>query len=606
MSDWHLYKRRSIESIISELGDVPRPEHPRPDRFRPDWMNLNGIWEFAFDPCDTGLDEKWYEKKLNGRIVVPFCPESVLSGVYDEDFHKVCWYARSFDIPGDFNDQRMLLHFGAVDYRADVWLNGKHLGQHTGGYDSFYFDVTDAIETSNNHLVVRAHDDMMETKPHGKQSASRYTKDCEYMRVSGIWQTVWLEAVGCTYIRDWVMKADADGKLCVDLTVDGPSSSLSVETVVSFDGTDILRQKALVENDTAGICCSIPECKQWSPEEPNLYDLRFDLLSEDGTVLDSMQTYTGFRSVDIKDGGIYLNGQPFFIISALDQGYYPDGLYTPPTDDALRADVEWAKKYGLNHVRKHQIIAEPRFNYWCDKMGLTIWEEMPDWGADILNASEEYLNEWTACIKRDTNHPCIIGWVCANEEKRDTEPDFCEAKVRLYNAAKTLDPTRPVIDNSGYCHTETDIVDLHVNPENGEDWKRWWGEWKIQTSETGNFQAWPGVPIYCTGYRHKGQPVVISETGNWRIAGIPYLGQWAPYGYGPLADLDEYIALYKDVFQTLMEEPACAGFSYVQLYDVEGEINGYLTYDRKIRVSPDIIAAIHADGMKKRSKNPGL
>ncbi len=600
MSDWQLYEPRTIQSIIDELGEVPRPEHPRPDRFRDDWLNLNGVWEFAFDPGDVGLDEKWYERTLESQIIVPFCPESVLSGVYDEELHPVCWYARSFDLPEESIGQRMLLHFGAVDYRADVWLNGKHIGQHVGGYDSFYFDVSRSLKAIGNRLVVRVHDDMSEIKPRGKQSVERYTKDCLYMRVTGIWQTVWLEAVGDTFVRDWIIRADASGKLVVDLSTDGSGNGLDVEAIASFQGEEVVRWKMQVVDGGANSSFTVPRCLPWSPEEPNLYDLRFSLLSRDQIVIDSVDTYFGFRSIEIKDGKVDLNGKPFFMISALDQGYYPDGLYTPPTDDILRQDVEWAKKYGLNHVRKHQVIAEPRFHFWCDVLGLSIWEEMPDWGADILNGSEEYLRQWTACMKRDINHPCIIGWVCSNEQKQPESAEFSEAKVKLYESTKIVDDTRPIIDNSGYCHTVTDITDLHVNPENGEDWKRWWKEWHENIAETGNFPAWPNVPTYCAGYEHKGQPVIISETGNWRVEGIPYLGEWAPYGYGPLANPDEYIALYKDFFLTLMAEPDCAGFSYVQLYDVEGEINGYLTYDRKIRIESEIIASIHSEGMKLR------
>jgi beta-galactosidase/beta-glucuronidase len=597
MSDWKLYDHRSIESIIDEYGEVPRPEHPRPDRVRAYWLNLNGVWDFAFDPSDSGSPEK----QLDGKIVVPFCPESVLSGVYDEELHTICRYARSFDVPENMQGKRILLNFGAVDYRTDVWLNGHHLGQHVGGYDSFSFDITDVVKPTGNRLAMRVHDDPLEAKPRGKQSAERYPSGCLYMRTTGIWQTVWLEAVGNTYIKNWRLIDNPDnGELTISAEIDGPGKDLSLAAVACFDGKESARGSVEVNKGKATLSIKVPDARLWSTDEPNLYDLNLMLTSADGGEVDSVDTYFGFRKIEIKDGQIYLNNKPFFVISALDQGYYPDGLYTPPTDDALRADVEWAKKYGLNHVRKHQIVAEPRFHYWCDKLGLTIWAEMADWSADIVANLDGFLKEWTACVKRDINHPCIIGWVPSNERKAYNDDAMNHAKVRLYETTRALDPTRPVVDNSGYCHTKTDIVDLHVNPEDGKDVVRWWNDWRKSIAETDNFMAWPETPTYCDGFKHRGQPVIISETGNWRIKDHSPMGKWEPYGAGPIDDVDTYISLYRDFFLAMMAEPLCAGFSYVQLYDVEGEVNGYLTYDRKPRVAPEVIAEIHAAGLKSR------
>ncbi|MCE5322202.1 beta-galactosidase [bacterium] len=597
MSDWKLYDHRSIKSIIDEYGDIPRPEHPRPDRVRANWLNLNGVWDFAFDPDDTGSPDK----PLDGNIVVPFCPESVLSGVYDEDLHTICRYARSFDLPDNMIGKRVLLHFGAVDHECDVWLNGRHLGQHEGGYDSFSFDITDIVKPADNRLYLRVHDDPSESKPKGKQSAERYPHGCIYMRTTGIWQTVWLEAVGDTYIKDWRLIDNPDnGELTISAEIDGSGTGLSLTASAYLDGKEASHKTAKVEHGKAGLSISVPDARLWSNDDPNLYDLHLSLTSADGVEVDSVDTYFGFRKIDIKDGQVYLNDKPFFIISALDQGFYPDGLYTPPTDDALRADVEWAKKYGLNHVRKHQIVAEPRFHYWCDKLGLTIWEEMADWGADIVSNIDGFLREWTACIKRDINHPCIIGWVPSNERKEPTSDAMNQAKVKLYEATKALDSTRSVVDNSGYCHTKTDIVDLHVNPKDGADCRRWWNDWRKFIAETENFQAYENIPTYCDGFKHQGQPVVISETGNWWIKDHMPIGQWKPCGYDPADNVEAYIALYRDFFIAMMAEPLCAGFSYVQLYDVEGEVNGYLTYDRKPKVAADVIAEIHATGLKPR------
>ena len=595
---------RSIESILAELGPVPRPEHPLPDQYRPLWHNLNGVWEFAFDPADTGRKENWNDgRKLAGRIVVPFCPESQLSGVHDEGLHPLCWYARSFDVPEDLRGRRLRLRFGAVDYRTDVWLNGIHLGQHEGGYDPFDFELT-GIKPTGNRLVLRVHDDMHEAKPCGKQSIK--PQGCVYMHVTGIWQTVWLEAVGSTFIRDFVAVADPDtGVVQLRVRVDGPDESLRLSVVVSREGKILAERQGGVVDRSAVLSVTVPAPTSWSPANPALYDVELGLVNAEGNEIDRVRSYVGFRKIATRNGMLHLNGEPFFLISALDQGYYPQGLYTPPTDEALRQDVEWAKRYGLNSVRKHQIVAEPRFYYWCDRLGLTVWREMADWGADLLQ-TEDFVREWGASVRRDLNHPCVIAWVPTNEKASPQDERYGRIKVRIYEATKALDPTRPVIDTSGYCHTQTDIADLHVNPQGANGWSNWWKRWRRSIAETGNFPAYPDRPTYSSGFRHQGQPVIISETGNFMIADSPPMGPWKPYaagnpfGHGLIATAKEYAAVYRQYFLALIAEPECAGFSYVQLYDVEGEVNGYLTYDRKPKVPAEAIAAIHAEGLRSR------
>ena len=594
---------RSVDSIIGELGEVPRPEHPRPDRCRERWHNLNGVWEFIFDPDDTGLKKNRHEVPTLGekRIVVPFAPESALSGVHDEGFHSVCWYARNFDLHEELEGQRLLLHFGAVDYSADVWLNGKHLGSHAGGYDPFDFEVTAAVKPAGNRLVVRVHDDPAASKPKGKQSEELHPSGCLYMRVTGIWQTVWLEAVGSTFVRDWVVNTDPQtGAVNLRARVDGPASDLRLEAkLTATDGSSFIARAAVGADETTALSLRVDDPSPWTPESPALYDLELRLTAPDGTEIDRVQSYVGFRRIEVRDGRYLLNGKPFFFASALDQGYHPDGLYTPPTDEAQRDDVLWAKRYGLSGIRKHQVVPEPRFFYWCDRLGLPAWGEMADWGADIKN-TDEFLREWRACLMRDINHPSIITWVPANEKQEPSDAAMSAAKVRIYKETRALDPTRPVIDNSGYCHTETDIVDLHVNPPDGAACRAWWEDWRRSIAETGNFPAWPDRPTYCEGFRHKGQPVIISETGNWWISELPPEGPWKPYGNGPLPTVEAFLERYRDFFIALIAEVECAGFCYVQLYDVEGEVNGYLTYDRKPKMPPEAIRDIHAEGLRLR------
>jgi hypothetical protein len=596
---------RSLDSIVQEVGTVPRPEHPRPDKYRDKWHNLNGVWEFAFDREDRGQRERWQDRPdLSGqKIVVPFPPESVLSGVHDEACmslmrRPLCWYARNFDLPDAIRGRRLLLHFGAVDYRAEVWLNGLRLGDHEGGYDPFDFDVTNLVKPTGNRLVVRVENDPVEKKPRGKQSPELHPSGVTYSRVSGIWQTVWLESVGAAYARAWTVRADLDtGTVALDVHTDGPAAGLRAEAEVSLDGEPVANGAGKIGLDNTGtVALLVPRPAAWTPDTPTLYDLNLRLVDAQGREVDRVKSYFGFRKIEVRDGQYFLNGKPFFLISALDQGYNPAGLYTPPSDDFQREDVLWAKRYGLNNIRKHQIVPEPRFFYWCDRLGLTVWAEMADWGSDIHDC-EGFLRQWRPRVERDINHPSIITWVPLNEQGRD--PSLNGNMVRIYEETRRLDATRPVLDNSGWGHTKTDITDLHTN---APDFRDWWEKWRQSIAERGNFWLEPGLPAFNEGFRHQGQPVVISEVGLWRIDGYSPLGPWAEYGSTKVPNVDAYLDLYCDVIVGLMSEPDCAGFSYVQLYDVEGEVNGYLTYDRRPKVPPEVIRAIHAYGLARHVK----
>ena len=297
---------------------------------------------------------------------------------------------------------------------------------------------------------------------------------------------------------------------------------MQLEAEVTGIGEPAVRaERAVSSDETTALSLRVPNAVPWTPETPTLYDLDLRLTNREGQEIDRVRSYIGFRRIEIRNGEYLLNGQPIFFASALDQGYYPRGLYTPPTDADQREDVLWAKRYGLNGIRKHQIVPEPRFFYWCDRLGLLVWGEMADWGADIKKNPDSFRREWRRCLLRDINHPSIITWVVTNEQQEPSDPLMNAGKVRNYEVTRGLDPTRPVIDNSGYCHTKTDIADLHVNPPDGKACRQWWEAWRRSIAEKGNFPAWPGRPTYCDGFRHRGQPVVISETGNWWIRGLP-------------------------------------------------------------------------------------
>ena len=594
------------------MQNIPRPEHPRPDRFRPLWMNLNGKWQFAFDPGEEGLQSGWMdERPLPDRIIVPFAPESRLSDIHDESLHSVCWYKRMFDLPVAMIGRRVLLHFGAVDHEADVWLNGRHLGKHVGGYSPFFFDVTAFVNPANNHLVMRVLDNPSVAKCRGKQHTGRYPEGCLYMRMSGIWQTVWLEAVGKQFIRDWRIVADpGTGKVNVSLAVDGAGSNLKAEAVVYFayEQNERISQTAPVQNSAACINLTVPCVRPWTPDVPNLYGMILTLRDTDGAVIDRVETYFGFRRIETRDGRLLLNGKPFFFKAALDQGYYPDSLYTPPTDEQQREDILWAKRFGLNGIRKHQIVPEPRFFYWCDRLGLMVWAEMADWGSRQPRLMDSLLAEWKDCMLRDINHPSIIAWVPTNEWICDDAgkaslQEVIQAKVRAYETTKVLDPTRLALDTSGYSHTRTDICDLHLGFPNAPEVKEWFNRRIADGGENGNIAGMikngnmtigANNKVYCPGYKYGNEPIIISEIGNWGIMEYSPMGRWKMYCAGPVKTTNEFLAIYRDVFTALMDEAACAGFCYVQLYDVEGEVNGYLTYDRKPKIDPALIAALHA------------
>ncbi|GMA58496.1 hypothetical protein GCM10025858_29990 [Alicyclobacillus sacchari] len=405
---------------------LPRSEHPNPQFQRDCFFSLNGIWKFDFDDKDCGLSEEWYyNHELPNEIVVPFAYQSELSGIKDLDFHDVVWYQRTFSVPSGWEEKRILLHFGAVDYQADVWLNGRYVGQHAGGHTPFTFDITEFVVSHDNNLVLRAQDFSLDLSlPRGKQYWEKDSASIFYTRTTGIWQSVWVEAVPRTYIADVKHLPDLD-QAALDLTVhiegyrDDPTTKLEFETIVTFMGKVVSTMRSDVLHDRFKLRVYVNKDSNepthvWAPEHPNLYDITYRLLV-DGKVLDTVSGYFGLRKVCIENGVLFLNNRPYFLRMVLDQGYFPDGNLTPPSDEAIRKDVELIKSLGFNGARKHQKIEDPRYLYWCDKLGLVVWGEM----ANSYEYSELSIRrltaEWQEAIIRDFNHPCIIAWVPLNE-----------------------------------------------------------------------------------------------------------------------------------------------------------------------------------------------
>lgn len=577
-------------SRVADVESIPRPEHPRPDFRRDTWLNLNGLWDFKFDDYDLGEREKWYlgKKDFDRKIVVPFPFQSKLSGIHDESFHNVVWYRREFSVPESWIGKRVLLHFGAVDYETKVWLNGRFLGSNVGGYVPFSFDITDYLKEINL-LVLRVFDAHGE-QPRGKQDSRLHPRGVFYMRVTGIWQTVWLEAVGDAYIASSRVVPDLDNaKIRILAKLRGRTENCNFSATVYFAGNEEGKAEGKVNAGSVQLEIPLARIKTWSPETPDLYDIEFMVLKNE-EIVDKVRSYFGMRKVSVKNNRILLNNEPYYLKMALDQGYYPDGLYTAPSDEDLKRDVEAAKLLGLNGVRKHQLAPDPRYLYWCDKLGLLVWGEMGDWGMP-LKMKDTFWEEWKRVVERDFNHPCIIVWVPFNERWEAYEDKECQNElIEIYRKTKTLDPTRLVIDTSGYAHTETDIVDTHEYIwKTGHDFTEKWSMPQDRKKPQRGY-----LPPLAKGFEYKGQPIVISEWGGYGI------DRFKPILERPIEPLrhsleDEYtfISIYRDVVQAIMKNQAICGFCYTQLYDVEGEVNGFLTYDRKWKVPPDRIAEIH-------------
>ena len=593
----------------------PRPEYPRPQLVRPDWLNLNGAWEFCFDDADAGRGDGWGDgRPLNGapgRITVPFPYQSALSGVGDTAVHEVVWYARTFTLPQGWRsgpDSALLLHFGALDYRATVWVNGREVGHNRGGHVPFAFDVAPYVQEGANRLTVRAEDRQDPHQPRGKQASNGVPRGIDYFCTTGIWQTVWLEPVPAVRIESLRLIPDADaGVLEVEVHLHAPSTGwhLEAEALESADGGPVVARAAgRAAGAVARLRLAIPDARRWSPAAPHLYGLRVRLLERAGgtmRVLDEVTSYFGLRSLRLEGGRYVLNGAPLFLAMVMDQGYWPDGYLAAPSDAALRADVAWAKRLGFNGARKHQKVEDPRWLYWCDRLGLLVWAEMPNARAWSPEAEEALLAEWLRAVARDRNHPCVITWVPLNESMGfpglvEEHPGQYAYVERLVAATREADPTRPVVDNDGWEHTDvTDVCAVHDYAPGAAAL----GERYRETVAGGPLPAvlWNGVQrLFLRAARYRGQPVVLSEVGGFLAVppDVPPEQRDGLYAlYAAYAGPEELLARYADLAAGIRALPFVAGFCYTQLTDIELELNGLLTYDRQPKLDPERVAALN-------------
>ena len=552
---------------------VPRPEHPRPDAFRENWTTLNGEWQFEIDGNGDGAKRGLASgKDLGSKIIVPFCPESKLSGVGHYDLMKNVWYRRMFDLPAGMHGKRVLLHFGGVDYQAWVWLNGRLVGSHVGGDVSFTFDITPFLRDGQNELVVRAFDDTASGRqPTGKQTHT-VSEGCVYTRTTGIWQPVWLEAVGSSFVESFSLVADPDhSRVLIEATVNGADTNLTLTAEAFAAGKSVGKESVPAGWRTDRLVVDLTEKKLWQPGNPFLYDLKFTL-SRGNEKIDRVASYFGLRKISIQGRAILINGQRVFQRLILDQGFYPDGIWTAPSDEALKHDIEMSVAAGFNGARLHQKVFEPRFLYWADKLGYLVWCEFPNWGFNYQPENHaNYINEWTEVLQRDRNHPAIIGWCPFNESPAAAG----ELQQLVFRETKAIDPTRPVLETSGWSHTvpNPEVRDDHDYNQSPENLKRRWLEF---------FSASSGslMPARYTGgtsvHADMGVPFMVSEFGGigWAVG-----GGWS-YGNGPKTE-EEFYTRYEGLVSALLDNPDMFGFCYTQLTDVEQEKNGLYFYDRR-------------------------
>ncbi len=581
-------------------SSIPRPEHPTPQFRRDAWINLNGQWDFAMDSDVVGIEENWQisPSKFDKKIIVPFCVESKLSGVGHTDFIKAVWYGRSFLLPADWKEHRVFLHFGGVDYECRAWVNGKPVGRHYGGTVSFAFEITQALKEGKNELVVYAFDDVLsEVQPSGKQSTRPESHGVIYTRTTGIWQTVWLEARPERFLESVHIIPDLDGKrFIVSPRVIGYRRGLEFRaTLLTPKGRKVSAARVLAMSGNSAVL-PIRHPRPWSPTDPYLYDLRLELLDGE-RVVDSVKSYAGLRKFHIEGNRFYLNDKPIFLRFVLDQGFYPDGIWTAPSDAALKADIEMSMAAGFNGARLHQKVFEERFHYWADRLGYVTWGEFSDWGrVHSFGNPQGVLNlerEWRDVVLRDRNHPSIVAWTPLNETAgaaRNNYEAYSRSVRSLVAMTRALDPTRPTNDASGYVHVVTDIFTVHDYNQNAETFReRYAGV--VPNAPEKAFVRSPGVSV-----PYEGQPYVVDEYGGtfWtkdhvnqpQRAGTGR-GNW---GYGKTSrQVEDLIKALTDV---LLSHPHIAGFTYTQLYDIEQEVNGIYTYDRKPKFNIERIKEI--------------
>lgn len=566
---------------------IPRGEYPRPQFVRENWMSLNGEWEFSFET-----------QSFDKKIIVPYVYQSVRSGIGINEECDVVWYRRKFNLPEAMKGKRILLHFGAVDYLCRVWVNGQLLMIHEGGHIGFEMEITQLLKEGENTIVVMAEDKVTDLEmPRGKQFWQKESASIFYTRTTGIWQSVWLEAVGEGYLDHVHITPDLDHmKAEFQYEIRGVARA-QLKTRISFEGCEMASLTVDTEREAGSFSVMLDqqllrnwnfqEDLAWTPENPRLFDVEFTL-SVNGNVIDEVTSYFGMRKVSVENGRFLLNNRPYFQKLLLDQGYWRESLLTAPEDEDFVKDIELAKSMGFNGVRKHQKIEDPRFLYHADRLGFLVWGEIAAAYVYSRKYVQRITREWMDEIVRDYNHPCIVAWTPLNESWgvpniKDNIEQQSHSAAMIY-LTKSLDTTRPVISNDGWEHTCTDLLTIH-----DYEWQREILEKRYSSLENILQFCAAGRPLFANGWEYEGQPILVTEFG-----GISYQkGESEGWGYSNAVSDEDFAKRYNDVIAPLLASPYVQGFCYTELTDVEQEINGLLTYDREPKISVDTIREIN-------------
>jgi beta-galactosidase/beta-glucuronidase len=575
---------------------IPRPEYPRAQFVREDWVNLNGEWSYVFDFGQSGREvgrELFKSKGFGGKIIVPFCPESKLSGIGYTDFIPAMWYHRKLTVPARWAGKRIMLNFGAVDWESEVYIDGVSVGVHFGGTSSFSWDLTHFVKPGTTHdLVVRVKDPTRgggAGQPRGKQSSQFKSQGCYYTRVTGIWQTVWMEALESGALLSVRVTPDFDGSRFVFVPRFNALKRGHRFKAIIKDGEKCVASLDAIATDGVPLAVEVPNAKSWEPGSPFLYDIEYVVTAADGRVLDRVTSYAGMRKIHIEGNRVFLNNKPLYFRLVLDQGYYPDGIWTAPSDAALKKDIELSMAAGFNGARLHQKVFEERFHYWADKLGYLTWGESSSLGVSLctVNGARHFLGEWRELLERDVNHPSIVAWTPLNETGYfdNDGHEFKRLHRDVYDLAKAIDPMRPVNDASGYIHVKTDLWTRHHYGRAD----------KLKAElDQGPGKVWVDKWYEKKECAYDGQPYINDEFGGLKwIPESRRADAAAAWGYG--AD----IKTIEDFYRTLEAEvkamdaiPGFSGWCYTQLTDVEQEQNGIYNYDRTTKFDMNRIRAI--------------
>lgn len=573
--------------------------YPRPDFLRDNWLDLTGQWEFDFDDENTGEENEWFvHHEFSRKILVPYVYQSPMSGIGCTELHDIVWYRKKLTVSEDLKDKVLELNFGAVDYHAKVWINGSYAGEHCGGYTPFKLDITKNLQLGKeNTIVVKVLDDSYsKEQPRGKQTWLESPFACWYTRFTGIWQPVWINVLDKIHIASFKLTPDIDTKkVNMNITFSRFTKDTEVNIKIRFDRFNIVDGLFAVKSTDLEVAFLIESnileqgIAFWDADHPNLYDVEFTVF-ESKQMVDVVYTYFGMRKVSTRDCKFLLNNHPIYQKLVLNQGYYPESFITPKDEETIIQDIKTIKNLGFNGVRLHQKIEDPRFLYWCDRLGLLVWEEMPSAYRFSLKSANALLTEWMDVMHRDYNHPCIITWVLFNESWgvdaiRLNKQQQALTKA-LYHLTKSFDPTRLVIANDGWEHTETDVCTVHDYSQNGE---------RIRNAYQDKNTVVSSAPaptylrfIFCDNHAYKEQPVIMSEYG-----GISFATDDG-WGYNDKAkDENGFLERFSSLTLAIRQIDYICGYCYTQYTDVEQEKNGLLTIDRVYKVDPEKIKQIN-------------